>query len=114
MYQIRKCREMRGLTQNYVALSLGVKPPSVNGWESGKTKPTIDNLIALSELLCVSTDMLLGIETVSVQPCDTSKIDGLSAHEHDLIVAYRKQPGSVQDAICDILHIEHPSISKAN
>lgn len=65
MYQFKECRELRGYSQNYVALSLGVKPPSVNSWEKGKTKPTLDNLIALSGLLNVTTDMLLGLKPLN-------------------------------------------------
>ncbi len=115
MYQIKQCREMRGLTQNFVALSLGVKPPSVNGWESGKSKPTLDNLIALAELLNVSTDMLLGIAPVSGKDVsDSVSEEYYTLHEKELVIAYRKQSDVIQRAICDILHIAHPGNLKAN
>ena len=60
MNRIKEAREKRGLTQKYVALSLGVKGPSVSAWESGKTFPSAENLAALAELYGVSIDYLMG------------------------------------------------------
>ena len=85
MYQFQKCREMRGLTQKYVAISLGVKAPSVSDWEKGKTKPTLENLIALSKLLNVSTDTLLGVES---SPSESNNSDYSDA-EKKLIADFR-------------------------
>lgn len=62
MYRFKQCREDKGLSQKYVAISLGVKPPSISDWENGKTNPTLENLIGLARVLGVSTDSLLGIE----------------------------------------------------
>lgn len=62
MYRFRQCREAKGLSQKFVAISLGVKAPSVSDWEKGKTNPTIENLIALSKLFGVSCDELLGLQ----------------------------------------------------
>ena len=61
MDRLRECREEAGLSQKYVALTLGVKEPSVSNWENGKTRPKHDNLRALAELYGVSTDYLLGL-----------------------------------------------------
>jgi transcriptional regulator with XRE-family HTH domain len=60
MNRFRECREASGLTQKYVALTLGVKGPSVSNWESGKTTPTTENVAALAKLYNVSVDYLLG------------------------------------------------------
>jgi transcriptional regulator with XRE-family HTH domain len=43
-------------------MELGVKPPSVSDWESGKTNPSMENLKLLAELYGVTTDYLLGRE----------------------------------------------------
>lgn len=88
MYRFKECREAKGFSQKFVALSLGVKPPSISDWENGKTKPTIENLIALSDLLQVSCDELLGKEK-SVQDGEQS----VFSYNHDevqLVVEYRK------------------------
>ena len=62
MFRFKKCREEKGFSQKYVALTLGVKAPSVSDWENGKTNPTLDNLIAMSRLYMVSVDELLGLD----------------------------------------------------
>ena len=68
MNRFRECREASGLTQKYVALTLGVKGPSVSNWESGKTTPTTDNVAALAKLYNVSVDYLLGRDEGQPQP----------------------------------------------
>lgn len=88
MYRFKECREAKGFSQKFVALSLGVKPPSISDWEKGKTKPTIENLIALSDLLQVSCDELLG-KTNTVQRMDQPTL----TYNHDemqLLFEYRK------------------------
>lgn len=88
MYRFKEIRESKGFSQKFVALSLGVKPPSISDWENGKTKPTIENLIALSDLLGVSCDELLGR---TVQPLSSASSAFSYVHEEtQLIVLYRK------------------------
>lgn len=58
-------RTKAGLTQEAVAKKCGVSNQSVQKWESDKSKPTIENLITLSEYFGVSLDELL---TGSVPP----------------------------------------------
>ena len=45
MNRIKHCREKSNLSQKYVAVALGVAAPSVSNWESGKTKPSMDNYV---------------------------------------------------------------------
>ena len=54
-----------GFSQKYVATTLCVAGPSVSNWESGKTKPTPENLSALADLYNVTVDYLLGREEAS-------------------------------------------------
>ena len=72
MYRFKQCREEKGLSQKFVAISLGVKAPSISDWENGKTNPTLENLIGLARLLDVSTDYLLGIEAEAKQKSPSS------------------------------------------
>lgn len=57
---IRRIMRLRGLTvrevQEYLELAA---PQSVYHWFDGRCLPTVDNLYALSELLCVPVDALL-------------------------------------------------------
>lgn len=57
--RIRQARTNAGLSQKEVALTLHVAGPTVSEWESGKKKPSTDNLLGLSKLFGVSTDYLL-------------------------------------------------------
>ena len=88
MYRFKECREAKGFSQKYVALSLDVKAPSVSEWENGKSNPTLENLIALSNLLGVSCDELLG------QSSPTSYIPNaevrFSPEETQLVLDFRK------------------------
>jgi len=59
MTRLRECRENAGLSQKYVALSLGVAAPSVANWERGKTRPTQENIVKLADLYKVTVDYLL-------------------------------------------------------
>ena len=58
--RIKARRKQMGLTQAEVAQKLGIASQSVTNYESGKTDPSIRNLISLSAVLGVSTDYLLG------------------------------------------------------
>lgn len=58
--RIREIRQHIGLTQAEVAEKLGIAKQSVTNYESGKTDPSIRNLIALASVLGVTTDYLLG------------------------------------------------------
>ena len=59
MTRLRECRVNAGLSQKYVALSLGVAAPSVANWERGKTRPTPENIVKLADLYKVTVDYLL-------------------------------------------------------
>ena len=68
--RLRECREKCGMTQKYVALSIGVSYPSVSQWETGVNTPTIENLIRLADLYGATVDYLVGrdVEAPSYQP----------------------------------------------
>ena len=48
--RIRELRSARGYTQEYVAERLGVTRQAVSRWESGQSMPSMEKLLALSEL----------------------------------------------------------------
>lgn len=60
MNRIRQCRVEAGFSQKYVAISLGVSPPTVCDWETGKKNPNHKNIDKLADLLNVSVDYLIG------------------------------------------------------
>ena len=58
---IKELRCAQKLSQVELAQRLGVSKQSVSNWENENILPSIEMLIKLSALLCVSTDYLLGL-----------------------------------------------------
>lgn len=96
MYRFKECREAAGLEQKQVALSLGIKPPSVSDWENGKSKPTIENLIKLAELCHVTVDELLGVAAPQQR-------DHLTPDERELLMEYRGAEPMYRGVAHDVL-----------
>jgi DNA-binding XRE family transcriptional regulator len=60
---IKNQRTRCGMTQEFVAESVGVSRQAVSKWETGASEPSTTNLIALSKLYSVPVDDLInGIE----------------------------------------------------
>ena len=67
--RLKKLRKDAGLTQVDVAEKLEISQPAYASWERGVKKPTQENLVKLSNILCVSVDYLLG-QTENKQTSD--------------------------------------------
>ena len=52
-------REQRGLTQADLARQLGVTPAAISKWENGSSKPRVEVLFQLAEILCVRPEELM-------------------------------------------------------
>jgi transcriptional regulator with XRE-family HTH domain len=62
---MKAARKARGLTQERVAELLGHDQPTIQRWERGTRTPgTLDDLVALCDVLGVSADALLGRQPV--------------------------------------------------
>lgn len=59
--RIRDARLEQKLTQQQLALLLGVSQDTISMWERGKSYPSIEYIIELVKLFDVSSDYLLGI-----------------------------------------------------
>jgi transcriptional regulator with XRE-family HTH domain len=57
---LRKFRELRGLTQAQTGARSGVAPASVSHFETGQRTPTLETLVKLADALNVTVDALLG------------------------------------------------------
>jgi transcriptional regulator with XRE-family HTH domain len=57
--KLRQLREEKDLTQDEVAKAVGVYKNHVSNWENGKSKPSLDSVIAISRLFAVSIDYLI-------------------------------------------------------
>ena len=71
--RIHELRTAHALSQTEFAKKLNVSKQSVSNWENGNIQPSIDMLLKIAQLFSVSTDYLLGLE--SVRRLD---IDGLT------------------------------------
>ena len=57
--EIKENRARCGLTQEFVAETLGISRQAVSKWENGTSDPSTSNLIALAKLFGVSAEELL-------------------------------------------------------
>lgn len=55
---IRRLRESLGMSQRDLAARLGLSPAAVAQWETGKNKPSMDNLLALAAIFDCPMDEL--------------------------------------------------------
>lgn len=51
MNNIKKCRELRGMTQDELSRRVGVDRVTIANWESGKTEPKLSQALKLAEVL---------------------------------------------------------------
>ena len=68
---LRKLRQGKRLTQDYVAERLGVSAKAVSRWEKGDSTPDIEKLIAISDMFEISLDELV-MDKVPTQIGETS------------------------------------------
>lgn len=58
--RLREMRMKRGLTQQKMADLINIALRSYQCYEGGTRNPSFDVLVKISDVLCVSTDYLLG------------------------------------------------------
>lgn len=73
--KIYQARKKLGMSQETLAMQVGVSRQAVSKWETGEMEPEIAKLRALSEVLGVSADWLLD-ETEAA--CDTEQTTELA------------------------------------
>lgn len=64
MNRIKECRKNNGISQKYLALTLGVTSASVCLWEKGVNTPSTEYVKKMAEIFGVTTDYLLGVDHV--------------------------------------------------
>ena len=60
MLRIKELREEKNWQQKDVAVKLNRTAACISSWETGKTEPSIDDILKLADLFGVSCDYLLG------------------------------------------------------
>ena len=74
--KIKELRTARGWTQADLARRLGITRIGVNSWEQGLSVPSPASLVELAKIFSVSTDYLLGVESL-----DTVNVTGLKKRD---------------------------------
>lgn len=64
---LKKYRMIKNLTQEDVAVYLGITPQSVSKWERGESYPDITFLPALANIFETSIDLLMGMDTLRAE-----------------------------------------------
>ena len=73
--KLKALRVQYGFSQKQVAEKIGVSPSIVSGYETGERTPSTEILLSLSYLYNVSTDYLLGKQTLAPNALiDVSKL----------------------------------------
>ena len=73
---IKQLREARGWTQAELARRLNISRNGVNTWEQGLSMPSPHFLVELAKIFSVSTDFLLGVESLhTINVSDLSEKD---------------------------------------
>lgn len=58
--RLREVRKSKKLTQKELADKFGTNRVNVTKWETGRTEPSLENLVKLADLFEVSLDWLFG------------------------------------------------------
>ena len=62
--RLLELRKSKNLTQQRLAVELGVDQASISSYESGKYFPTVEVLVKIASYFGVSTDYLLGLSDI--------------------------------------------------
>ena len=64
--QLAKLRKRKNITQIELASKMNVKQYIISSWETGRSEPSIKQLMLLSDILDVPTDYLLDKQAIKV------------------------------------------------
>ena len=62
--KLLELRKSRNITQQRLAVDLGIDQASISSYEGGKYLPTVEVLVKLADYFGVSTDYLLGLSEI--------------------------------------------------
>ena len=97
MDKLLELRKARNITQQRLAVDLGIDQASISSYEGGKYLPTVEVLIKIASYFGVSTDYLLGLSDVKgtiKTPSDVrttymlSLFSSLSGQQRERVIGY--------------------------
>ena len=60
--RLAKLRESKGWLQRDLAFRMSVKANTISNWEKGISRPNLDQICQLCQVLAVTSDHLLGLD----------------------------------------------------
>ncbi|MDE7330483.1 MAG: helix-turn-helix domain-containing protein, partial [Clostridia bacterium] len=75
-YRLKELRVEKGYTQKQLAQILNKSETAYASWEQGLSEPSVNDIRKLCKIFEVSTDYLLGIESLH-----TINVTGLNEHD---------------------------------
>lgn len=95
-------RKEKGLSQEKLAEYMGTSRQAVTKWENGKSKPSTENLIKLSELFCIEIEDLLLKEMETPQRMQS-----------EISMGKGPQIWCLLSTICAIIYILHGTLNNS-
>lgn len=80
--RLRELRRTKGLTQQQLALQLGVSKSMVSSYENGFRYPSYEVLIKIASVFSTTTDYLLGVKRL-----DMLDITGVQEGDRQMLLA---------------------------
>ena len=111
--RIKELRLAMGWTQQDLAAKLKTTKQAVSQYERGVRTPDVETLVALGDVINLSTDYLTGRSDVTVRFLNEDDLnrlatrpENISTEDQELLNAYHAAPDHVQTAIKTLLKIE--------
>ena len=99
--RIKDRRKQLGLSQVDLARLVNISQTQISKYELGQNLPTADILVALSRVLRISIDWLVGVsDEIGELPHDD-----LSEAERQLLALYRSKSGEQQQKLLEIARL---------
>lgn len=102
--RIRDLREQNDMSQDELAIHIGITQDTVSMWETDRRLPSVQHLIKLCRVFRVHADYMLGFEDdYGVNEFSTPAPQYYSVREKTLIDMYRKLSPEMKRAVTEML-----------
>jgi transcriptional regulator with XRE-family HTH domain len=106
-YRLRQQRDSYGLTQNEVALAVGMSPSAITQFERNKLTPTKSTLEALARFYHVAVPYLLhGTKT-------PDQVEPRTPEEVEALALLRRAPPKMHRALLNVMRVQIESLTSA-
>ena len=102
MNRIAELRKEKHLNQIGLAMKLNISQYMVSAYETGRHQPSIDTLIQMSNIFCVSVDYIIGNTDIRT-PVEKFLKDGLTSNEIELLDIFKELDNEKQQKALGIL-----------